>query len=258
MDSIIKLSVQSLNFLFTQFSDSESKVVWIRTPDYAKQIYVSENYQKVWGRECAQLYQHPESWNETLATDKAAQIIQQLKARPVYGSNEDKTAYYIVQQPHGDQVWVRDTCFHLLDQQGKQIAVAGIGEAISQNQWEDEIRKCRQDEQSNKKINRNSFEDIVNRELKLTSRQLTDFDKQPHDAGNIRFTLTATGESIKLTPREAECVFYLSSGHSAKKIAQLLTISPRTVEVYIDNVKKKLDCRTRIQLISKLALSGKY
>ena len=54
---------------------------------------------------------------------------------------------------------------------------------------------------------------------------------------------------IYLSRREVECVLYLSMGRTIKEIANTIKISPRTVECYIDNAKKKLNCSSRIQLI---------
>jgi DNA-binding CsgD family transcriptional regulator len=55
----------------------------------------------------------------------------------------------------------------------------------------------------------------------------------------------------QLTKREQECFFHLVRGRSCKKIARLLICSPRTVEKHIDNIKIKLRCSTRAQLIDK-------
>lgn len=252
MSSNLKLSIQGLNLLFSQLADSESKVVWVRSPDYEKQIYVGENYEKIWGRKCEQLYEHPLSWGETLATEETEQVIQELKIRPDQGSVRDKTGYYIVRHTDGHLVYVKDSCFHLFDQDGLVIAVAGIGEVITQNQWEKEVKQDEKNDQNKTDLVRKDFGNIAWQELKLTMDKPEQSKEKPLDINTIRFVHTAAGESIKLTPREAECLFYLSSGHSAKMIGRLISISPRTVEVYIENVKKKLDCRTRVQLISKL------
>lgn len=52
-----------------------------------------------------------------------------------------------------------------------------------------------------------------------------------------------------ITRREAEVMFYLSKGKSAKEIAVQLSISPRTVETYLENIKLKLCCNTRSRAI---------
>jgi DNA-binding NarL/FixJ family response regulator len=55
------------------------------------------------------------------------------------------------------------------------------------------------------------------------------------------------------TIREAQCLAFLLEGRTAKQIAYALHISHRTVETYLDNLKKKVGCRTRIELICKLS-----
>ena len=51
--------------------------------------------------------------------------------------------------------------------------------------------------------------------------------------------------------REMQCLKLLLQGKSAKEIARILDLSPRTVEFYIRNMKKKTHCRTRSELILK-------
>lgn len=55
-----------------------------------------------------------------------------------------------------------------------------------------------------------------------------------------------------LTDREFECLLLLLEGKSAKVISSIMNISNRTVEVHIYNIKKKMSCRSRAELISKI------
>lgn len=55
-----------------------------------------------------------------------------------------------------------------------------------------------------------------------------------------------------LTSREKECAAYLIKGYSSKEIGKALTISYRTVEQHLDNMKFKLNCKTKTQLVAKL------
>ena len=48
-----------------------------------------------------------------------------------------------------------------------------------------------------------------------------------------------------LTRREFEVLKYVILGYSAKKIGNLLQISSRTVEGYVDKLKEKLGCSGR-------------
>jgi DNA-binding NarL/FixJ family response regulator len=51
-----------------------------------------------------------------------------------------------------------------------------------------------------------------------------------------------------LTPRETEIVKLIAEGHSTQQIAELLTISPKTVERHRANLLDKLDMRDRVQV----------
>ncbi len=51
-----------------------------------------------------------------------------------------------------------------------------------------------------------------------------------------------------LTPREEEVTKLVAEGHSTGEIADLLTISPRTVERHRENLMGKLGMRDRVQL----------
>jgi DNA-binding NarL/FixJ family response regulator len=61
----------------------------------------------------------------------------------------------------------------------------------------------------------------------------------------------ADGETVRddpLTPREREVVKLVAEAHTTEEIAELLVISPRTVERHRENVLAKLGFRDRVQL----------
>jgi DNA-binding CsgD family transcriptional regulator len=51
------------------------------------------------------------------------------------------------------------------------------------------------------------------------------------------------------TRREAECMVLLLKGKTINSVARILKLSPRTVEYYIKNMKSKLGCRTKFELV---------
>lgn len=58
-------------------------------------------------------------------------------------------------------------------------------------------------------------------------------------------------EPIYFTQREFDCVLGLLHGQTVKGVAVSLKLSPRTVEYYIKNVKVKLNCASRTELLGK-------
>lgn len=59
-----------------------------------------------------------------------------------------------------------------------------------------------------------------------------------------------------LSKREKECLFWLIHGKTGKEIAEKLSLSPRTVESYLEHCKNKLGCYTKSELFEK-ALTAK-
>lgn len=71
-------------------------------------------------------------------------------------------------------------------------------------------------------------------------------------------------KALLLSNRERECLKLLIQGKTAKESAKILALSYRTIEYYLENIKNKLDCSCKrdllatAQILEKLALlSGK-
>lgn len=63
-----------------------------------------------------------------------------------------------------------------------------------------------------------------------------------------------TLNDYQLSSRQLECLQHLVSGYTAKEIAIVMNLSVRTVEHYLDAVKIKMHCRSRLELVKKAAM----
>lgn len=59
-----------------------------------------------------------------------------------------------------------------------------------------------------------------------------------------------------LTPRETECLFFILRGKSSKAIAKILNLSVKTIEYYTEQLKYKIDCANKSELIEKSLSKG--
>ena len=69
------------------------------------------------------------------------------------------------------------------------------------------------------------------------------------------YKLGAKYGDMYFTKREAECMKWLSVGKTHSSIATILKLSPRSIEYYISNMRTKLGCRTKYQLIDLVRAS---
>lgn len=61
---------------------------------------------------------------------------------------------------------------------------------------------------------------------------------------------------IPLSTREQECLKWASRGKSSSDIGQILDLSPRTVDSYLEKVCAKLHVRTRIEAVAVAVREG--
>ena len=59
-------------------------------------------------------------------------------------------------------------------------------------------------------------------------------------------------ENAHLSKREIEILYYLTRGKTAKKIAHVVNLSHRTVELHLQNIKRKLNVSCQSELIEKV------
>jgi len=86
----------------------------------------------------------------------------------------------------------------------------------------------------------------------VTGRALNRND--PHEAGIWTFEDLSARRPVKaeLTPREREVAALVMDGLTAKGIAKVLGISPRTVEIYRAKLMRKYEASTTADLVHKL------
>ncbi|RKP47521.1 helix-turn-helix transcriptional regulator [Trinickia fusca] len=72
------------------------------------------------------------------------------------------------------------------------------------------------------------------------------------------FVIRGETQGVDLTPRETEILFFLLRGGVARRIADLLSISVRTVEHHIDALKDKFAVSSKPELIEKAIEMGYF
>lgn len=69
------------------------------------------------------------------------------------------------------------------------------------------------------------------------------------EIGFLNEEMTVENCNLNLRKREIDVLNYISKGKTAKETANILGLSPRTVERYLANAKERLNCFSKSQLI---------
>jgi len=251
-------SIQELNTFFGIISEAVGGIFWIRSADYKKQIYVSPNFTSYWGRPVDQLYQNPESFIETIIdSHNTAKSVLTNRYNLLTQKEKDlenlhyEVMLFQVNHPDNKSVYVKDKAYLFKDANNELVAIAGFGYIISYNEWVHEKEG----------INiPNYYLKIEQGLIKLIEKILFITPVTKEEAKNIqlkaldkreKIQLSIDGNEISFTLREMQCLHYSTQGQSAKLIGEQLYISPRTVETYFEQIKLKLGCKTKLELLAR-------
>jgi DNA-binding CsgD family transcriptional regulator len=76
------------------------------------------------------------------------------------------------------------------------------------------------------------------------------------DLLSTHYTVDSTENFMGLSTRELECLFCLLRGKTAKQSGELLGLSKRTIEFYLENIKNKFGCQSKVELVIQATQAG--
>lgn len=97
---------------------------------------------------------------------------------------------------------------------------------------------------------RNNFIDFMDSFYDKMAEDLIELEN--HTFSLPEDTVYVSPNHEKLTPRQRDCLNLLGRGFSAKEIAKMLNLSPRTVETHLDHLREKFNAKNRAQLLGHL------
>ncbi|RUS93778.1 hypothetical protein DSM106972_095370 [Dulcicalothrix desertica PCC 7102] len=111
-----------------QVVEKTNQVFWICSADFSKVLYVSPNYEKIWGHSNARLYNNPKAFLEPIHPDDRARVntsVHQLVNR------QDFDEEYRIILPDKTVRWIHGRGYLILDNNGNVECMAGIAEDIT-------------------------------------------------------------------------------------------------------------------------------
>ncbi len=74
--------------------------------------------------------------------------------------------------------------------------------------------------------------------------------------GAKKYPLGESYPNVYFTEREAQTICHFLYGRTTAEVATILGLSRRTIEFYVKNMKTKLNCRLKSELLCKVRASG--
>lgn len=252
MSDDFNLSPQAVNVLFSSLESQTNCALWICTLDYSQQLYLSPNFEKIWQRDPAMIYQNQQALQESVDTDDLNEAFiqiatqqQAIKTQP--HAIPAQTLLYRINRADGAKRFIKDRSFVVNNYDGEPTALAGVCYDIGVDEWLD----CRAKQRDIGRPQHQLEADFVS----IIERVCTPNIKKTPEPLNINksIALNLDDNNYVISAREAQCIVLMLHGATAKQTAKQLGISPRTVETYIDQLKIKFASPTKLALIAKLA-----
>src|SRR3990167_3669621 len=143
--------------------------------------------------------------------------------------------------------------FPIYSKNKNEMGVLGISTDISEHKFL---------ENSLMKIDYPMIKNLVaveNLSCRNFSESICRFDEILKNIGtrSKKYIFLYEGKEITLSPRELQCIALLLKGKTVKKTAEMLNLSPRTIESHWVHIKSRFNCKNKNKII-EIILSDKW
>jgi PAS domain S-box-containing protein len=114
---------------FRQIAENVREVFFIISPKADRMLYISSAYEDIWGRSCSSLYQHPQSWVESIHPADFPNTIAAFQTQ--LQTAEEFSQEYRIIRPDGEIRWIWARSFPICDETGRVYRLTGIAEDIT-------------------------------------------------------------------------------------------------------------------------------
>jgi PAS domain S-box-containing protein len=115
-------------------------VFWMTSLD-GQLLFVSPSYEKVWGRSVQELYHNPWTRMEAIHPEDRERVVHSFLEESARGEYAEE---YRILRPNGDERWIADRGFPVLNDTGEVYRIAGIASDVTKRKRsEKEIQEAR-------------------------------------------------------------------------------------------------------------------
>ncbi len=131
-------ALQASEERFRQLAENIQEVFWMLNAAGTEALYVGPAYEKIWGRTCQSLYDHPMDWLEAIHPDDRAQA-EAIFIKQLRGDSVDSE--YRIRTPDGEEKWILDRAFAIRAEDGSIVRIGGIAEDVTKRKQSETLLK---------------------------------------------------------------------------------------------------------------------
>lgn len=247
---IQKSTPQYVKSVFEPLNKFKDFVFWIRNRDMSKQIYSSAQYKNIWQRDPDILFDIPLLWLDYLAKENGHVYMRQFQERHEYGYLEQKKnlVLYQIDTPDNHRRYLVDQCYRCRSKEGEHYIV-GVSLNITAELWHFQFINRPEDLGKKGKLAYKEFFSILKQEFGIIPLKQSQAEASRLVGESAYLELQA----FALSKRELECLHHFCRGKTYKQAAREMSISPRTVETYLENIRHKTACNNKLEVVSRFS-----
>ena len=114
---------------FRQIAENIEEVIWMMDPINNESLYISPQYEQLWGRSCASHEEDPSMWVSSIHPDDRERVILAVQTRRIQGEYDE---VYRIVRPDGSMRWIRDRAFPIRNREGQIYRLVGTAIDITE------------------------------------------------------------------------------------------------------------------------------
>ncbi len=170
---------------FRQLAENVGTVFWLTDWRDRRVLYVSPNWEQVWGLPVDCLYsEDTQAWAESIHPDDRERVVASFAAQAVTGAYEED---FRIVQPDGEVRWLHERAFPIHDEEGEVYRVAGIAIDVTRRKQDERALARARDEIE--ELRRRQVESLTSELLLAEENERRRLARELHDGMNQLITL---------------------------------------------------------------------
>ena len=117
--------------LLRRLADGLNEVFFCMDLSAGRLVYVSEGYERIWGRSRESLAADPSSWRDAIHPDDSSRVMQTIDE--CHRTGERYEVEFRITRPDGSVRWIRDRGVPVVDGDGRIVRVVGHAEDVTRH-----------------------------------------------------------------------------------------------------------------------------